>query len=119
MPDQAQQQALSHLNQTSLNQAALKLLPPGWRGTSTLHVLSLALYGTVELGIGVEQPGAPLTDDALEQALIALHDKPTVAMDLLEPGDEALLLAEDLGDTVEEGARSVLEAIRDALVAHE
>jgi hypothetical protein len=112
---------LLRLNAEPLNAAAGALLPPDWRGNSSLSVLALALWGA-QNGIGIELPGAGVTDEqVLEQVAHLQLADPAKVMALLEGlGDDQLLAPDALDDlTREQAAFLILEAVRDLLVAHE
>ena len=112
-------ETIVHLNAEPLNAAAGALLPADWLGDVSLNMLSLALWGT-ENGVRLELPGGRITDEAVLDELLHLHDAdPTRVMALFDgesAGDDQLVSPNALdGLDRETAARYVLEAIRDLL----
>jgi hypothetical protein len=108
------QQVISHLNRSDPNYQAGTLLSPEWSSPERLHVLSLAMQG-LEQGIEVETPGHPIGQEKVESEVRLLADaNPSEVMASLGK----VLSQEDLDDlSAEQGARKILEAIKDLLVA--
>lgn len=108
------QETISRLNQSDPNYQAGTLLSPEWSSPARLHVLSLAMQG-LEAGIGVETPDHQIAQGKVESEVQLLDEaNPEEVMASLAK----VLSQEDLDDlSPEQGARKVLEAIKDLLVA--
>jgi hypothetical protein len=99
---------ISRLNKLPLNQAAEKLLPSGWGG-STLHVLALAFWGSSERSIY----------QSLEGWVVELEQgDPEVAMRwVTETPEGEEVVNQDALDNLgpEDGASVILNQISDRL----
>ena len=110
MLEQSRQKLIVQLNNQPLNQAAAKLLPPGWNNPRVLAVLALAQWGVQERELG--------TAGDLEQLRLLQEGNPKVAMAWVtenREGDE--ILAQDALDGLDptSAADLVLESIQDRM----
>lgn len=107
-------ETISHLNRSDPNYQAGELLPAEWRSPDRLNLLSLAMMG-LDKGIGVETPGHPVSQERVESEVALLVEaNPEEVQATLG----RVISQEALDDlTPEQAARTVLEAIKDLLVA--
>lgn len=110
MTAENRQQVISHLNSLPLNRAAQRLLPPDWTNPGSLHVLTLAQWGTQQ-GIYPEleeKLGALLTQEprAAMAYVVEAPDGSEVlhptALDSLSPEEAASLILEAVSDRMNE-----------------
>ncbi len=124
MIDREQAKKTNLLLHHPLNLAAGQLLPTGWRNPLVLPVVSLMQWGLQEGGVELEVLSADQPErEALENFVNHLaQSSPQRVMTLLTSplnGSESLMSDDALNQvkSPREGARRLLEALHEALVA--
>ncbi len=66
---------IEQVNQEALNEAAGRLLPDGWHSSTSIHVLSLALWGLTEAGLHYHPPDRVFPhDEDIESTILHLME---------------------------------------------
>lgn len=116
-----QAKSVKMFSSNPLNVAASRLLPEDWTDQSVLPVVSLMLWGIREAGIEVQASPSQPNSETLENLVERMSEaNPQQAMDLLTRVDGEVTLSPDALNQVkspEEGARRLLEALHQNLVA--